>query len=121
MTVRTKLFICCALVLGSFLTGCVSKPSPEAVAVSRAKPFVAALKKYHSDEGDYPQQLNDLYPRYLGTNVLWYNNKDSERIWVLGYQRVDQNNYKFFLDSTPCSLAIFENGAYTAGYGPNYK
>lgn len=119
--IQMKLLFCLAVVLGGGLMGCVSTPSPQATAVARVKPFVAALDAYHRDTGDYPQKLNDLYPRYLAENVPWHHNEDRKQTWVLGYERVGRGDYELYLDSSPCSQAIFENGRLVAGYGPNYQ
>jgi hypothetical protein len=118
---KPKLILCLALVLSGFLIGCASASAPRASAIARAKPFVVALKAYHRDTGDYPQQLADLRPQYLPADVPIYDNSDARHSWLLNYQRVDQNDYKLYLDSSPCSQAMFTNGMFVAGYGPNYK
>lgn len=100
------------------LVGCASSPSQRAEAASHTKPFIAALQAYHHKFGDYPQQLDDLRPRYLAADIPIYNNSDAKHSWFLGYVRIDENNYIIDLDSTPCSQAVFKDGTFVAGYGP---
>lgn len=122
MTYMKKSLLCLALIWGAFLLpGCVSQPSSTALAVSRAHPFVVALAAYHLRTGDYPRRLDDLYPHYLGTNILWYHNTDPKNIWALSYEKIGKGDYKLYLYSAPCSQAVFEDGAFVAGYGPYYE
>jgi len=102
------------------LIGCASAPSPQAEATSHTRPFIAALQAYHDKFSDYPRQLDDLRPRYLAADTLVYNNRDVRHSWSLGYERIDRNNYMLYLDSTPCSQAVFKDGTFVAGLGPNF-
>ena len=108
------------VVLLSVIVGCASAPSPQAEATSHVRPIITALQSYHRESGDYPQQLDDLRLHYLQANVPLYDNRDAKHHWVLIYQRVDQNSYKLFVDSTPCSQTVFKDGTFIAGYGPNF-
>jgi hypothetical protein len=103
------------------LVGCASAPSPQAEATSHTMPFITALQAYHHKFGDYPQQLDELRPQYLAADILIYNNRDVRHSWFLSYERIDQNNYMIYLDSTPCSQAMFKDGTFIAGYGPNFQ
>jgi len=33
--------------------------------IQRAEPLIAALDQYHNEEGEYPDSLQDLVPKYL--------------------------------------------------------
>ena len=103
------------------LVGCASESGPKTKAVSCAKPVMAALQGYHHAFGDYPQQLDGLRPQYLAVDIPLYDNSDVRHSWFLIYQRVDRNNYTLYLDSAPCSQAVFKDGVYVAGYGPNFR
>lgn len=103
------------------LVGCASTPSPQAEAASHVRPIVAALQAYHRESGDYPEELAGLRPQYLPADVLVYDNSNARHSWFLHYQRIDQNHYMLYLDSTPCSQAVFKDGTFTAGYGPNFQ
>jgi hypothetical protein len=118
---KTQLLLCFVLVSYCGLLGCSLVRSPQVTAIARVKPFVTGLEAYHRKTGDYPQTLDDLYPRYVPANVSWYNNEDHRHIWVIGYEKVSPDDYKLFLDSSPCSQAIFENGRFVWGGGPNYQ
>jgi hypothetical protein len=120
MRMKTVFIVFVALVLGGGLAGCVTESSSQAAAISRAKPWVAALSAYHGDAGDYPQRLDDLCPRYIVMKISSYDNRDPRHSWFLDYQRINNNNYKLYLDSTPCSQAVFTNGKLMANCGPNY-
>ncbi|MGH7971094.1 MAG: hypothetical protein ACREIC_20420 [Limisphaerales bacterium] len=112
------------LVVGlvSVLVGCATAPSPQADAASRVRPVIAALKAYHHDRRDYPQQLDELRPHYLRADVPFYDNTNVKHIWRCLYNRVDQNNYSLGFYSNPCSEAMFDkNGKFIAGYGPNWR
>ena len=109
------------VILLSMLVGCVSTPSPRAQAAAHVRPMIAALQVYHRQTGDYPQQLNDLRPKYLGVAVPCHDWNDGRHSWTANYQRVDRNHYQLNLNSTPCSLAVFRDGALVAAMGPNYK
>lgn len=120
-TMKTNSSLYLALAFGVMFLGCVSTPSPKATAAARTKPYIVALKAYHRDTGDYPQQLDELRPRYLGVKVPWHGNaKDADRYWVVFYEKVDRNNYRLNIYSAPCSLAVFENGRLVSVMGPYY-
>lgn len=116
---NNRFFLFLALILSGVLFGCAAVPPPGATAMAQVKPFLAALDAYHRKTGDYPKQLDDLRPAYLETNIPSYNYKEP-KIWFLDYQRISRNDYKLYLSSVPCSQAIFEDGRFVAGYGPNY-
>jgi hypothetical protein len=108
------------VILLSMIVGCASAPSPQAEATSHVKPIIAALHAYHRESGDYPQQLDELRPHYLRAGVPLYDNRDAKP-WALIYQRVNRTSYKLYVDSTPCSQAVFKDGTFIAGYGPNFN
>jgi hypothetical protein len=114
---KTALFI---IPLFVFI-GCVSPSSPKAKATSSARPFMAALQAYHHKFYDYPQQLDDLRPKYLAANVSIYDHNDPKRPWILSYKRADQDNYTIYLMTTHCSQAVFKNGTFVAGDGPVFQ
>lgn len=119
---KTKIFLCLALAFSAIFSGCASAPSPKAVTMARTKPFIVALKAYHRDTGDYPQQLDDLRPRYLAANVSERGSYvDADHVWLVSYKRVDRDNYKLSLYSGPCSMAEFENGRLVDTGGPYYS
>jgi hypothetical protein len=109
--------------IGLFLVlfGCASTPSSKSEAISHTRPFITALKAYHHQFGDYPKELDELRPKFLAADILIYDNQDARHSWFLGYQRIDKNHYAIDLDSAPCSQAVFNNGTFVAGYGPNFK
>ena len=109
------------IILLSAIVGCASAPSPQAEATSHVKPIIVALNAYHHESGDYPQQLDELRSHYLQAGIPLYDNRDAKHLWRLSYQRVDQNNYKLYVDCNPCSQAVFKNGTFIAGYGPNFN
>jgi hypothetical protein len=117
---KALLYALLALVL--FLIGCVSPQSPRAQAAARAAPFVAALKAYHRDTGDYPWQLDELGPHYVSAKVPLYDARDLEHLWRLEYQRVSADDYSLALYSAPCSQVVFDKeGKCVAAGGPNFK
>jgi hypothetical protein len=102
------------------LVGCAS-PSSQQEAISHVRPFTAALQAYHHKFNDYPQQLDELRPRYLGADVPIFDRTDPRHRWFLWYERADQDNYTIYLDTSPCSQAVFKDGTFVAGYGPNFR
>jgi hypothetical protein len=116
------LILSTTLVLAAILSSCVSAPSPQTTAVARAKPFIVALKAYHAQTGDFPPQLDNLCPRYLARGFPWRGNpNDAAHYWLLSYERVNQDGYRLYLYTVPCSQAVFENGRLTWAGGPNYN
>jgi len=101
--------------------GCASAPSPKSQAGSHVQPILVALKAYHHAYGEYPEQLDELLPCYLQSDVRFFDNKDPNHSWELSYQRISQNKYKLCLDSTPCSQAVYSNGRFISAAGPNYQ
>lgn len=102
--------------------GCASTPSRVAETSARAKPFVTALAAYHRDTGDYPEDLENLHPRYVNADARYYDNEDPKSGWRLIYLRVDRDHFQLRMDSAPCSMAVLdEKGRVTAACGPNYQ
>ncbi len=120
MAMKLILSAFCVILLFA-LAGCASPPSPQAEAKAHVHPLITALKTYHRQTGDYPPQLDDLRPHYLSAEVPFHDWNIPRHSWTVYYQRMDQNNYKLYLNSSPCSRADFVNGTLVATIGPNYQ
>jgi hypothetical protein len=103
------------------LVGCASRSSPQTEATSHARPFMTALQAYHHQFNDYPQQLDELHPRYLAAGVPVQDHSDLKHWWFLWYERADQDNYIIYLDTIHCSQAIFKDGKFVEGIGPTFR
>jgi len=110
-----------SVVFLSFM-GCASAPSRKAQAASRVKPVIAALNSYHKETRDYPQQLEELRPRYLSANVRYFDSTNAKHIWRVQYTRIDNNKYWVAVYMAPCSQAVFDaKGNVTSASGPAFK
>jgi hypothetical protein len=123
-----------SIVLLSLVVGCASDPSPRAKAISLAKPIIAALQAYHRETGDYPRQLGELRPRYVQNDMHFYVSTDGKssglvyplpykdgKYVALCYQRLSQGHYELYLNTPPCSQAVYIDGEFMAGYGPVFR
>ena len=125
---KTTLF----MVLLSLVVGCASDPSPRATASSLAEPIIAALQAYHRETGDYPRQLAELRPRYVLSDAHFYVSTDGKssgmvtpfkdgKYVAMHYERVSPGHYELYLNTPPCSQAVYIYGEFIAGYGPVFR
>src|SRR5882757_2310207 len=97
------------LLIPLFVGGCVEKPGEGKAArqgFSTAEPIINALENYKNEQGNYPQRLGELVPRYLEKDPQKDENSQIRFI----YYRVEENNsynlrmsYPAFFGSDDCS------------------
>ncbi len=60
----------------------------------------------------------ELRPRYVSSEVRFYDTKDLKHIGCCLYNRLGRDDYSLAVYFNPCSTAQFDkNGNFIAGYG----
>ncbi len=78
MRVGTLLFISCIMLC---VTSCWTPPGKGWKArdgYRRAAPVIVALEKFHDDQGHYPENLNELTPKYVASPPAFLYRRDGD-------------------------------------------